>query len=280
MKKAAVIAIFLLSISAPGQFGQRRFGGGRSSFNNGPTGGTCIVPGYRGGDGTEDLPTPRKIDRNGFVYARLRYHVVPWWREATREIPWHHDYPDGDTMFPTSLERLTLTHTDGESYQIVDVDSKDLFQYPFVYLSEPGYLDLLPADAANLREYLERGGFVLVDDFRGNGSDNSEFENLIRQFKKVYPDRDIVPLDSKHEIFHTFFDIDPKNMLPPYRMWNSGEVQFLGLSDPKGRLEVMVDFNNDMSEYWQALDVGQCSIHEAGLAVQLGINYALYALTH
>jgi hypothetical protein len=278
MKKVAVLAILLFSISALGQFGQRRFGGGRA-FNSGPTGGECIVPGYRG-DGTEDLPTPRKIDRTGFVYARLRYHVVPWWREGTREVPWHHDYPDGDTMFPTSLERLTTTHSDPEAYQIVDIDSKDLFQYPFVYMSEPGYLDLLPADAANLHEYLERGGFVLVDDFRGNETDNSEFQNLIQQFKKVYPDRDIVPLDPRHEIFHTFYDIDPKNMLPPYRMRNSGEVQFLGLSDPKGRLQVMVDFNNDMSEYWQALDVGQCSIHEAGAAVELGINYAIYALTH
>ena len=273
----AGVAIVTMALSGFAGFGQRRFGG-RNAFN-GPTGGNCVVPGYRG-DGSEDLPTPRKIDRSGFVYARLRYHPVAWWREGTREVPWHHDYPDGDTMLPDLLDRLTTVHTKPESYQIVDIDSKELFQYPMVYLAEPGYLDLLPADAANLREYLERGGFILVDDFRGNASDNSEFQNLVMQFRKVYPDRQIVPLPADHPIFHMFYDVDPQNLLPPYRMWNSGEVHFLGISDPKGRLQVMVDFNNDMSEYWQALDVGQCSLHESGLAVELGVNYLVYALSH
>jgi len=277
MKKAVAIAILTLSVSVFAQFGRRPLSGGRQ--NNGPTGGECLVPGYFG-DGTEDRSTPRKIDRSGFVYARLRYHPAAWWREGTREVPWHHDYPDGDTMFPASLERLTTTHTNSEAYQIVDIDSKELFGYPFVYMSEPGYLELLPADVLNLREYLDRGGFLLVDDFRGNEIDNSEYENFVQQMKKVYPTRDIVPLNANHEIFHTFFDIDPQSMLPPYRMRNSGEVQFLGLSDPEGRLQVMVDFNNDMSEYWQALDVGQCSIHESERAVQLGVNYAIYAMTH
>ncbi len=281
MKKALVVLILgLMTVAASAQRGQRgRFGGG-FGFNNGPNGGRCLVPGYNGGDGTEDDSTPRKIDRSGFVYARVRYHVMPWWRQQTREVPWHHDYPDGDTMFPQSLDRLTTTHTTPQSYQIVDIDSKELFEYPFIYMSEPGYLDILPSDAKNLREYLDRGGFLLVDDFRGNESNNSEFENFVVQMKKVYPDRSILPVPPTHEIFHIFYDVDAPKMLPPYRMFNSGEPQFLGISDAKGRLQVMVDFNNDMSEYWQALDVGECSIHEAGTAVELGINYAIYAMSH
>jgi hypothetical protein len=197
-----------------------------------------------------------------------------------REVPWHHDYPDGDTMFPTSLARLTTTDTGPESYQLVDIDSKDLFLYPFIYMSEPGYLNLLPADVKNLREYLDRGGFLLLDDFRGNENDTSQWDNMRQQMKKVYPDREIRPVPASHAIFHTAFDLSPKDMLPPYRMYNSGELQFFGISDPKGNLQVMIDFNNDISEYWQALDVGQCSIHEAGMAVKLGVNYAVYAMTH
>jgi Domain of unknown function (DUF4159) len=274
VKRLAALAILTLSLSASAQFGGRSF---RGRDNSGPTGGLCLVPGYRG-SGMEDLPTPRKIDRSGFVYARLRYHVQEWWRGG--EIPWHHDYPDGDTMFPTSLGRLTSVNTTPESYQIVDIDSKELFKYPFVYLSEPGYLNLLPADVKNFREYLDRGGFALVDDFRGNASDNSEMENFLEQLKKLYPDRELKPLPANHPIFHVFFDLDPTNMLPPYRMFNSGDVQFLGLSDDSGRLQMVVDFNNDTSEYWQALDVGQCSIKESGTAVELGINYAVYAMTH
>jgi hypothetical protein len=276
-KKMLALVVLLLSVSAFAQFGGRRGGGGL--VFNGPTGGNCLVPGYKG-TGEEDLPTPRKFEKQGFVYARMRYHLQPYWFAETREVPWHHDYPDGDTMFPTTLGRLTLTDTDFDSFQIVDVDSKELFKYPFVYMSEPGYLNLLPADVRNLREYLDRGGFLIMDDFRGNEFDNSQFVNMYQQMKKLFPDREMAPVPATHHIFHAFYDIDPKNMLPPYRMRNSGEPQFLGISDAKGNLQVMIDFNNDISEYWQALDVGQCSIHEAGLAVELGVNYAVYAMTH
>ena len=69
-------------------------------------------------------------------------------------------------------------------------------------------------------------------------------------------------------------------MLPPYRQAQSGEPEFLSINDARGNIRVMIDFNNDISEYWQALDVGVCSIHEAGTAVQLGVNYAIYAMTH
>jgi hypothetical protein len=275
-KKILAVVVLLLSVSAfaqfGGQFGGRRGGG----FSDGPTGGNCLVPGYKG-SGEEDLPTPRKIEHIGFVYARVRYHLQPYWRG---EVPWHHDYPDGDTMFPTSLGRLTTTDTDPNSFQIVDIDSQELFKYPFVYMSEPGFLNLLPADVKNLREYLDRGGFLLMDDFRGNEFDNSQYENMHEQIKKVFPDREMAPVPSTHPIFHSFYDIEPKNMLPPYRLYNSGEPQFLGISDAKGNLQVMIDFNNDISEYWQALDVGQCSLHDAGLAVELGVNYAVYAMTH
>jgi hypothetical protein len=195
-------------------------------------------------------------------------------------VPWHHDYPDGDTMFPDNLGRLTSIVTDPNSYQIVDVDSNDLFQYPFIYMSEPGYLDLLPADVKNLREYFDRGGFLLMDDFRGNENNPSQYENMQEQMEKVFPDRMIQPVPASHPIFHTFFDLNPADMLPPYTNNDSGPVQFLGISDDKGRIQVMIDFNNDISEYWQALDVGTCSIHESGRAVQLGVNYAIYAMTH
>src|SRR5579883_2123159 len=115
MKKLFGIIILLITVSAFAQFGGRR-GGGGFGFGNGPTGGNCLVPGYRG-SGEEDLPTPRKIEHTGFVYARVRYHMQPNYQ---REVPWHHDYPDGDTMFPTSLGRMTTTDTDFNSFQIVD----------------------------------------------------------------------------------------------------------------------------------------------------------------
>ena len=154
----AAIAMAFLGISATAlaQFGL--FGGqGGGRFNAGGYAGQCMVPGSRNGTGEGDTAAPRNINRAGFVYARVRYHISRRWGN---EIPWHHDYPDGDTMFPDNLGKLTSTMTDPNAYQIVDVDSKELFKYPFIYMSEPGYLDLYPEDVKNLREYFDRGGFL------------------------------------------------------------------------------------------------------------------------
>jgi hypothetical protein len=251
---------------------------GRRNSGGGGYAGNCMVPGSRNGTGEADTAIPRDINRAGFVYARVRYHIGRRWGN---EVPWHHDYPDGDTMFPDNLGKLTTTMTDPNSYQIVDVDSKELFKYPFIYMSEPGYLDLYPEDVKNLREYFDRGGFLLLDDFRSNEYSTWQWDNMQAQMAKVFPDRTIEPVNASHPIFHSFFDLNPSDMVAPYfNPSESGPVQFLAISDEKQRIQVMIDFNNDISEYWQALDVGACSIHESGRAVQLGVNYAIYAMTH
>jgi len=276
---AAIIAVTTaMVVTAYAQFGGQ-FGGGRQNGGFGGGGRNCIVGGAQFGSGEGDTSIQRNINRAGFVYARVRYHSHQW-RGATNEVPWHHDYPDGDTMFPDNLGKLTMVTTDPNSYQIVDIDSKELFQYPFVYMSEPGFLDLLPGDVKNLREYFDRGGFLLMDDFRANERNPSQYLNMQEQMAKVFPDRTIEVVSANHPIFHTFFDLDPKDMVAPYVNGDSGPVEFLAISDEKGRIQVMIDFNNDISEYWQALDIGQCSIHESGRAVQLGVNYAIYAMTH
>jgi hypothetical protein len=278
---AAIIAVTMaMVVTAYAQFdglfglgqGGRRQGGGGYSSN------PCMVPGSRNGTGEADTSFPRDINRTGFVYARVRYHIGRRWGN---EVPWHHDYPDGDTMFPDNLGRLTSVTTDPNSYQIVDVDSKELFKYPFIYMSEPGYLNLLPEDVKNLREYFDRGGFMLLDVFRATAENSWQYDNMQEQMAKVFPDRAIERVPPSHPIFHSFFELNPADMVAPYYIpGESGPVEFLSISDDKGRIQVMIDVNNDISEYWQALDVGQCSIHEAGRAVQLGINYAIYAMTH
>jgi hypothetical protein len=272
VKKLAVLAILTLAVSASAQFG------GRSSSGGGLTGGECVLAGSSGrNNGLEDTAAPRDIDRSGFVYGRLRFHLVEGWRG---EVPWHHDYPHGDRMLPDALQRLTSVHTTSDSYQIVDIDSKELFKYPFVYLAEPGFLELLPDDVKNLREYLDRGGFVFMDDFRGNELDMSEMANLVAQLKKLYPDRDLVTLKPDHPVFQIFFETEPLLMVAPYRRFNSGKTEYLALLDEQDNIKIMVDFNNDLSEYWQTLDVGICSLEQSGTAVKLGINYVIYAMTH
>jgi len=220
-----------------------------------------------------------------FVYARIRYHMTSdAWR--VREVPWHHDYPYGDRTFPTVLGEVTNIKTSPTSYKIVDIDSPELFDYPFAYLCEPGYLELNQKDTKNLREYLDRGGFIMVDDFRTAdfspqaGGAEDDIASFRRQMKKVYPDRDFVRLDVSDPIFNSFYKITSLAVEPPYVFPGQRPVEFLGLRDTHGNLEMVLNNNNDISEFWEWLDEGQKSMHDAATAFHFGINDVMYAMTH
>jgi hypothetical protein len=221
-----------------------------------------------------------------FVYARIRYHMTAdAWR--VREPAWHHDYPYSDETFPTVLGEVSNVKTGPTSYQIVDIDSPDLFKYPFAYLCEPGFLELNAKDVVNLREYLDRGGFLLVDDFRTavashykGGAAEDDIANFRRQIKKMYPERDFVRLDLKDPVFSTFYKIASLDMRAPYIFPGQGPAEFLGLRDSHGNLQMVLNNNNDISEFWEWINEGRMSMHDAATSFHFGINYALYALTH
>jgi hypothetical protein len=216
-----------------------------------------------------DSEPPKDVE---FTYARIRYHMTP---DAIfqREVPWHHDFPYGDEAFATFVKEVTNVHTASNAYQIVDIDSPDLFKYPFAYLCEPGYLELNEKDTKNFREYLERGGFVMVDDFRGQ----RHLSNLVYQMRKVFPDRAIVPLTLSHPVFDAFYKMTSLDMRPPY---GYEPVQFLGMEDEHGRLMLAINYNNDLSELWQWLDEGRVSLRDAAESLKFGTDYLIYAFTH
>jgi hypothetical protein len=207
-----------------------------------------------------------------FTYARIRYHMTP---DAiyVREVPWHHDYPYGDETFPSFVKEVSGVHTEAAAYLIVDIDSPDLFKYPFAYLCEPGYLELNDKDTKNIREYLERGGFLFIDDFRGP----RHLNNLAYQMKKVFPNRNIIPLTIQHPMFNNFYKIESLDMRPPY---GRGPVEFLGIEDDHGRLVAVIDYNNDLSEFWEWLDRGELPLRDAATSLKFGVNYLMYAMTH
>jgi uncharacterized protein DUF4159 len=216
-----------------------------------------------------DSEPPKDVE---FTFARVRYHMTSesLWQ---RETPWHHDHPYSEEAFTTFVKEVSRVHTAPNAYQIVDIDSPELFNYPFAYLCEPGFLDLSEKDARNLREYLERGGFVMVDDFRGE----SHLSNLIYQLRKVFPNRAVTPLTLKHEVFNTFYKIDSLDVRPPY---GRGPVEFLGLEDDHGRLMMVINYNHDLGEIWQWLDEGQLPISDAAESLKFGTNYLMNAFTH
>jgi len=186
---------------------------------------------------------PEKSDAE-FIFARVQFNMSYRAMFDYREAPWHHDYPESEDLFLTMVSEVTGIRTNREAYQIVHLDSPDLFKYPFLYFSEPGYMDLTPKEIVNLREYFNRGGFAMFDDFRGRA-----LENLQVMMKKVFPDRDMFRLDRSHPVFHNFYDIDSLEMDPPYMNSDSGKPTFWGMKDDKDRLIFVANADNDFGEF-------------------------------
>jgi len=215
------------------------------------------------------------VKESEFTFARVQFNMKTNWRYFYREAPWHHDYPFSDTFVTNVLQEVTSVRTTPESYQTVQLDSPELFQYPFGYFSEPGFMELTDEEMNNLREWFNRGGFACFDDFRGQ-----DLYNLQTQMKRVFPDRTMVRLDVSEPIFHAFYDIDSLAMDPPYRNLNSGTPTFWGLRDDTGRLLLIANADNDLGEFFEWVDRGEMPFQPAALATRLTVNYLIYALTH
>ena len=218
-----------------------------------------------------------------FVFARLacsnRESWMHWPNYWPDNPPWHHDFPSSDEFLVGLLHELTGVRVTPNSYKIVQLSSDEVFKYPFLYLSEPGFLTLNEKEIKNLGEYIRRGGFIMADDFRTAAylHGPEELEVLRYYLKRALPERELVQIDLSHPIFHSFFDIHTLKMNPPY---GDFVPQFWGMSDEHGNLQVIANYNNDIGDFWKYLDHGDKPLKDSSQAIRLGINYIVYAMTH
>ena len=210
--------------------------------------------------------------------GRDRFGRRGWGRGPT----WAHDWPRAETNFAKILDATTFidTYMRGNSGRVLTLDDPELFRYPIATIIEVGYWRPSDSDVASLRRYLLKGGFLIVDDTRQDRG--FEFQNLYSQMKRVLPEYEIQVVPKDHEIFNSFFTIeDPSALLPPY---GRNIPEYLGIfeeNDPgKGRLMVMINFNQDLQEYWEFSDRGYYPIDLSNEAYKFGVNYLVYAFTH
>jgi len=231
---------------------------------------------------------PGQVAYDGrYVFARLRYTegVSPEdlgggrFRRGGRGQgpPWSHDYPRAERNFMKILKEVTTLdpYTGPAGGAIVDIGSKDLFRYPVSYMAEPGFWTQTDKEAANLRAYLLKGGFIIFDDFRGN-----DWTNFEAQMRRILPDVRMVTLDLSHPVFHSFFDIAT---LEFHQYYDRGTPLFIGAfldNDPSKRLLFLANYNNDVGEYWEYSDTGWTPIDLSNEAYKLGVNYIIYGVTH
>lgn len=215
-----------------------------------------------------------------FVFVRLQYATglsgFGGFGRRGREAPWAHDYPRADVNFMKILDEITLLAPRMDGSNVLALDDEELFNFPFAYMSEPGFWRPSDAEVEGLRRYLAKGGFLIFDDFQG-----SDWYNLEAQMRRVLPDGRFVELDGTHPVFHSFFEIDaPLEFVPPY---GGAQPRFLGLhenNDPRKRLMVVANLNNDLGEYWEFSDTGFVPIDLSNEAYKFGVNYVVYAMTH
>ena len=204
--------------------------------------------------------------------------VIARWKFGTNgrigNTGWTHNYPDAEMHLAQLVGEATDVDVLPQSYRIVDLGTPEVFQYPFGYISEPGEMLLSEQQVINFREFIDRGGFVIVDDFDGSWQWN-QFES---QMERVFPERQLVPLTIDHEIFHTFFDIENLEVWGPYVPGD--EPVFYGFPNSRGDIAMVVCFNNDFANFWDWIDEQRYPLKPSSEAFRMGINFVIYTMTH
>jgi hypothetical protein len=199
---------------------------------------------------------------------------------------WTQDYPRADRHFSQAVRRLSRVHVRSVEQPVSLEDGDDVYNWPWIYAVQVGEWGLTNGQAKVLRDYLLRGGFFMADDFHGIDEWN-EFREAMQQ---VFPDRQIVDIDDKDTIFHTVYDIDQKYQVPGeahlragYKS-NNGYTAFgahwRGIYDDKGRIMVAISYNSDLGDAWEWADDPNYPERFSDLAIRLGVNYIVYAMTH
>jgi hypothetical protein len=221
-----------------------------------------------------------------FIMGRIRFDVGMYGGYFGAHLgdggyPWSHDYPGAGLHLMKILKELSKTDVALDKYEpIFSFEEPDLYRYPFVYLAEVGFMQLNDREIAGMREYCLRGGFVIVDDFRGD----SQFYNLRSHLKRAFPEYEMKKLDISHPVFNCFFSIKTLDLRPIYGggyvTYETLKPEFWGLEDSTGRLMMVINYNYDVSDFWQWSDDPFAPIEETNESYKFGVNYIMYALTH
>lgn len=209
------------------------------------------------------------------TFARIRFEPLGAGGSWRRDLKWDHDFPKAERNLMKIVRELTAIDPYMNGGNVFSLDDPELHRFPIAYVSEPGFWTLSDAETMGMRTYLQKGGFVIFDDFFGDHWYNFEMQML-----KVLPQARIVKLDPSHPIFDSFFHIASLD----YRHPNFGHPsEFYGIfedNDPRKRLMVIVNYNNDIGDYWEWSDAGFIPIELSNEAYKLGVNYLIYAMTH
>ncbi|MBI5085722.1 MAG: DUF4159 domain-containing protein [Acidobacteria bacterium] len=236
-------------------------------------------------DDYDPAPPPGHAEHTEFYFARLRYQMVGFgggsvWRMRGG---WTTDYPKADRTLLKGIRRLTRIQANPME-RVVDLISDDIYNYPFVYVVEAGHWELPDAQAKKLREFTDRGGFLMTDDFHGT----FEWEVFTTSLNKGFGDRTINDIDDADPIFHVLYDLTSRFQVPglvnfPFDKtyeYDGFEPKWRAVRDDRGRIVVGICHNMDLGDAYEWADHPRYPEKYASQAYRTAINYIIYAMTH
>jgi len=232
-----------------------------------------------------------------FHFIRVEYTDLPQYhrgfgyasRDGLGSGWWIVDWPAADNHFTSGIQRLTRIDTGDPRHLRLTDDT--LFDYPWIYATQTGWWDLSDAETSRLREYLLRGGYLVVDDFWGP----EQWEVFRRTMERVLPNHPITDIAPSDSVMHALYDIEEKDrtIIPGSRHLRRGPgggVQVVlpagavpawrAMYDDRERMVVAVNFNTDVGDAWEFADVPYYPEAMTALAYRYGINYIVYSMTH
>jgi Domain of unknown function (DUF4159) len=216
-----------------------------------------------------------------FHFARMYYSNGRYGRWGRGS--WTTDAPEAEYHFSMGVSRLTRVDLDGQ-YRQVRVTDDSIFDYPWLYAVEVGRWYLDDTEAARLREYLLRGGFLMVDDFHGTLQWASFWESM----QRVFPDRQWVEIGEEDPVMHVLYDLNERIQIPGIYPLMQGRTyeqdgydpHWRGIYDDHGRIMVAINFNMDLGDAWEHADDPRYPEPMTTLAYRFAVNYVVYAMTH
>ena len=232
-----------------------------------------------------------------FHFIRVEYTDLPQYhrgfgyasRDGVGSGWWIVDWPAADNHFTSGIQRLTRIDTGDPRHLRLTDDT--LFDYPWIYATQTGWWGLSDAEILRLREYLLRGGYLVVDDFWGP----EQWEVFRRTMERVLPGHPITDLAPSDSVMHVLYDIEEKDrtIIPGSRHLRRGPgggVQVVlpagavpawrAMYDDRERMVVAVNFNTDVGDAWEFADVPYYPEAMTALAYRCGINYIVCSMTH
>jgi uncharacterized protein DUF4159 len=214
-----------------------------------------------------------------WTFARLAYDGT-----GMRGSGWSVDYPYAEIHFSDAVDRLTRidVHPDGH---VISPDSDDLFNYPWLYAVEVGSWTFSDSQAARMREYLLRGGFLMVDDFHGE----YEWQVFVEGMRMIFPDRPIEDIPATDVIYSQPYEIEKRVQVPgpdymttglTYERSDGVTPHWRGIRDADGRWMVMITHNIDYGEGWEQADNPRYPEAFTRQAYEVAVNYLIYTMTH